>query len=61
MSRVIVLCMGSLLVAKPLAKADVKYGIELCCRGGSSLSMKEVGSGLQFSLTPETKIVLLLL
>ena len=53
--------MGSLLVAKPLAKADVKYGIELCCRGGSSLSMKEVGSGLQFSLTPETKIVLLLL
>lgn len=61
MSRVIVLCMGSLLVVKPLDKADLKYIIELCCRGGSALSMKEVGSGLQFSLTPGTKIVLLLL
>ena len=53
--------MGSLLVVKPLDKADLKYIIELCCRGGSALSMKEVGSGLQFSLTPGTKIVLLLL
>ena len=61
MSRVIVLCMGSLLVVKPLDKSDLKYRIELCCTGGSSLSIKEVGSGLPFALTPGTKIVLLLL
>lgn len=34
LSKVIVLCMGSLLVVKPLDKADLKYIIELCCRVG---------------------------